>query len=71
MFVASAPPPAPRHLLITPARSLPAGTVASCVHAYGLDPDATAVVTNAALSTDGTLGLGESLLRSCSLILEP
>lgn len=45
-----------KHLLITPARSLPASTVTSCVIAYGLDPDAAVVVTNATLSPDGTLG---------------
>lgn len=49
-------PAAVRHVLITPARSLPASTITSCMTAYGLDPDATCIVTSAALTADGTLG---------------
>ena len=45
-----------KHLLITPARSLPASTVASCMTAYGLDSDVAVIVTNATLQPDGTLG---------------
>lgn len=48
--------PAVKHLVVTPAPSLSVGTVTSCVSAYGLDPDAAHVVTNAALAPDGTLG---------------
>ena len=43
-------------MLITPGPSLPFTTVASCVQAYGLHPDAAVVVTGAALGSDGTFG---------------
>jgi hypothetical protein len=47
-------PAAVKHLIVTSARALPASTVASCVSAYGLDPDAAVVLTNCALLPDGT-----------------
>ena len=47
-----------RHLILTPARSIPAGTVASCLSAYGLDASYTSVVTQARLGDDGTI-MGE------------
>lgn len=45
-----------RNLILTPVRAIPAGTVASCLNAYGLDLACTSVVTHARLGDDGTIG---------------